>query len=511
MHTTAHDKKTKMIWRLPIMQCTTRETSRKNIYCQVILIGIMISAVLFADPPSPDYDRSNTHRNQLLIRASVAELDRLMAQYDLVFLTDTENDEGPYLVAGPEDLPADQLVDLLSQDSGVSAAEPAFLASLPGMDGNTAPGVHLGDIVPDLLQTGHNTNPCWSDLDEPWSGYATQGTAEVIHLYQAHQLSNDCGQGVTVAILDTGIDPSHALLTGALVPGYDFVFGEAGLPSEYRLTPDQSMTTIVEQSMTTIVEQSMTTIVEADRVAILAGQGDALQLGNGIAPILASSSVDVLEDLSLPPFFGHGTMVAGLVRWTAPGASIMPIRVFDGHGHGHVYDIVRAIYWAVDHGADIINMSFTLSGYSHELREALRYAHEQGVVCVAAAGNQGEHTMAYPASFPGVLGIAATTLDDEVAEFSNYGSQVIRLAAPGAGVISTYPGNHYAAGWGTSFAAPIAAGTLALIYDATQGDGRNASRERAQYLTDGSLLIPQLAGSIGHGRLDALGTLLLTE
>ena len=483
--------------------------SRIKICCWSLTIMLMSAMAAVAVPL--DYDRSNGRGNQVLLRAHQVDLDRLVAQYGLTVLGNSEK-ERSLLVAGPEGIPADQLAALLVRDAAVSSAEPATLAALPGLQARGASGMHVGDVVPDLLQTGRSGESCWSrQAAEPWSGFANQSAAELIRLPTAHETDGGCGLGVTVAILDTGIDPNHPLLVDALVPGYDFLFETAGLPSEYRLVPDQSMTTIVEQSMTTIVEQSMTTIVEADQIAVLAGRGEATDLGNGIAPVVAASNVDTLEAMGLPPFFGHGTMVAGLVRWTAPQASIMPIRVFDGNGRGHLFDIVRAIYWAVDHGADIINMSFTVGERSKELQEALRYAQEHGVVCVAAAGNQGEHTLAFPAADAGTVGVAATTFDDELAEFSNHGAQLADLAAPGAGVISTYPGRHYAAGWGTSFAAPLVSGTLALVYRTVPGSDQAASRLRSRLLSKGSQLIKELVGDVGNGRLDALGTILESQ
>jgi subtilisin family serine protease len=295
-------------------------------------------------------------------------------------------------------------------------------------------------------------------------------------------------------VIDTGVDPSHPLLEQALVPGYDFLLDEGGTASEFRALPGQSLTTVVEQSLTTVVE--------ADTMAVLAGQGTPFPISPEIAPILATESVEAFEQLDLPPYFGHGTMVAGMVHLAAPNASIMPLRVFDAHGQGELYDIVRAIYWAVDHGADILNLSFTLSGRSRELQEALAYAEHHGVVAIAAAGNRGEHELTFPAGYGSVVGVAATTHDDHLAEFSNYGNQLVQIAAPGAGVISTYPGNHYAAGWGTSFAAPLAAGGLALVLENLPGDDLAASRERARVLRESSWWLPGLAGKIGSGRLD---------
>ena len=482
----------------------------------ILSCGLLTSAAFGGD--GNGYDRSNSRDAQLLLRVPPGQMSRLSAQYGLVPVSGSQESVDLSLVEAPEGMTADQLAALLAGESAVKSIEPARLATLPTLGAATGHHVSTSDAQADLLQTGTRSGPCWGETTELWHGFVDQGADAVVRLSQAHELGAGCGAGVTIAILDTGIDPNHPLLADALVPGYDFVFEAPGLPSEFRLIPDQSMTTIVEQSMTTIVEQSMTTIVEqsmttiveANRVAVLSGHAEALLLDNGIAPLLAAENVPTFEGLDLPPYFGHGTMVAGMARWAAPEASIMPIRVFDGEGKGHVFDIVRAIYWAVDHGADIINMSFSFSESSRELFEAVEYARAHGVVCVAAAGNQGEKSKVYPAAYASTLGIASTTLEDELSGFSNYGSQLVAMAAPGSSVISSYPGDHYAAGWGTSFSAPLTAGALALIIDTARKNGSDLSKfqERVNALKAGAEPLEVLAGEIGSGRLDMLKTLL---
>jgi subtilisin family serine protease len=463
----------------------------------------MLAVATFA-PPANGWDTANSRNAQLLLRVPAGQLDDLLSQYGLTLAASIEG-RNLHLVEAPEGMDAEQLALLLDDEPSVQAIESVHLASLPGIDTHPDPGEAQGD----LLQTGTRTDTCWTGGPDLWSGFVDQGAGEVIGLTDAHSLSTRCGQGITVAVLDTGVDPNHPLLADALVEGYDFFYEEIGKPSEYRLVaPHQSLTTVVEQSLTTVVEQSLTTVVEADTVAVLAGHGQAFLLDQGIAPILAPESVSTLEGLSLPPYFGHGSMVAGLVRWTAPAAQIMPLRVFDGEGQGHLFNIVRAIYWAVDHGADIINMSFTFPSHSRELQEAVQYARQNGVVCVVAAGNQGEHTLVYPAAYADTVGVASTTLDDQLSPFSNHGSQLVTLAAPGSAVISAYPGEHYAAGWGTSFSSPLVAGTLALIFDAVENGSEISSfQQRVNHLRSGSVPLQDLAGLIGAGRLDMLATL----
>ena len=123
---------------------------------------------------------------------------------------------------------------------------------------------------------------------------------------------------------------------------------------------------------------------------------------------------------------------------------------------------MAGIYYAIDHGAKVINMSFSMPSGSQELKTAVDAAYAQGIILVASAGNEGKNMAVYPASYPNVIGVGSTSDLDLRSTFSNYGA-VVTLAAPGEGVITTYPQNRYAAGWGTSFSAPLVAGGAALL------------------------------------------------
>ena len=118
---------------------------------------------------------------------------------------------------------------------------------------------------------------------------------------------------------------------------------------------------------------------------------------------------------------------------------------------------------------------------------------------MAAAGNDDAKTLVFPASFGGVDGIGSTTNADQRSAFSNFGSGVVAFAAPGEGVVSTYPGGLYAAGWGTSFSAPMFAGSAALVLqarpNAKPGDVGNALSKTKQI------------GDMGYGRIDLFQSL----
>jgi hypothetical protein len=277
-----------------------------------------------------------------------------------------------------------------------------------------------------------------------WTGYLNQAATLTLEVDQAQKLFE--GQA-TVAIIDTGIDPTHALLAARIVPGYDFVHDVAGVASEW-VDVDQSAALILDQSAALILDQSA-----------------ALILDQSAALILDQSAALILDTSSLPPAFGHGTMVAGIIHRVAPEASLMPLKAFDGNGHAHLYDVIDAIFYAVDHGANVINMSFNLESFSPALMRAINYAARNGVACVSSAGNRGAEILTYPAAFGNTIGVASVDDSDGLSAFSNWGSDLVTISAPGENIVTTYPGGRYAVASGTSFSAPWIAGGVALFAD----------------------------------------------
>jgi subtilisin family serine protease len=155
-------------------------------------------------------------------------------------------------------------------------------------------------------------------------------------------------------------------------------------------------------------------------------------------------------------------MVCGLIHLVAPTARIMPLKAFKADGSANLSDIVRAVYYAVDNGARVINMSFSSTVDSPTLDTAVSYAWSHNVICIASVGNAGKREIDYPAADRAVIGVGSTTALDRRSLFSDFGSSV-RMAAPGEALITTYPGNHYAGVWGTSFAAALTSGGAALL------------------------------------------------
>jgi subtilisin family serine protease len=194
--------------------------------------------------------------------------------------------------------------------------------------------------------------------------------------------------------------------------------------------------------------------------------------------------------------FGHGTMVAGILHLVAPSASIMPLKAFGSDGTGNLSDIIRAIYYAAQNNATIVNMSFDLKTASQELASSINSAEKQGIVFVASAGNDGEMEMVYPAGLTNVMGVASTNSQDQRSSFSNYGNQIVWVAAPGEAVITTYPFGTYAAAWGTSFSAPLVSGGVDLLESAKPGLTMLQARSA---IAQAQLL---LAVGMGNGRID---------
>jgi subtilisin family serine protease len=198
--------------------------------------------------------------------------------------------------------------------------------------------------------------------------------------------------------------------------------------------------------------------------------------------------------------FGHGTMVMGVIHLVAPTAKLLPVKAFSANGSGSLSNILAGIYYAVQNNANVINMSFDMTASSTELKDAINYANAHNVICVASAGNDGENEMVYPAGIQNVMGVASTNNQDQRSTFSNYGDQIVWVAAPGEGVITTYPFSTYAAGWGTSFSSPMIAGTSSLVLNLQSAFNVNQVAWMIAHAKWVGL-------NMGNGRLDVYGTL----
>src|SRR5260370_1453804 len=194
-------------------------------------------------------------------------------------------------------------------------------------------------------------------------------------------------------------------------------------------------------------------------------------------------------------------MVMGVIHLVAPKANLLPLKAFHSDGTGFLSDIVRAIYHAVQHSANVINMSFNFTINSPELASALNYANQSALICAASAGNDGQKVLVDPAALQSaVMGVASTNDLDARSSFSNYGNAIVWVAAPGEGVVTTYPFSTYAAGWGTSFSAPFVSGATALLLN------KQAKTNESQASAAVAHAVPS-GPDMGNGRLDIVQAL----
>jgi subtilisin family serine protease len=208
-----------------------------------------------------------------------------------------------------------------------------------------------------------------------------------------------------IAIIDSGVDPTHPDLSDKLLSGYNF-----------------------------LENNTDTHDVRGHGTAVA---GTAAAISNNVAG------------------------VAG-VAWGNP---IMPLVVLNSDNYGSYYNVARAITFAADHGIRVINLSLGGSSSSSTMQNAINYAWTKGTLIFASAANYSTSTPYYPAACEHVVAVSATTSSDTRASFSNYGNW-IDIAAPGVSILTTSRGGGYGYWNGTSFSSPVAAGLAGLIISA---------------------------------------------
>jgi subtilisin family serine protease len=260
--------------------------------------------------------------------------------------------------------------------------------------------------------------------------FTIQYAVPVLGISGAQTLST--GRGTVVAVVDTGIDATHPTLAGRVLEGFNFIDGNT----------------------------------------------DTRDIGDGI---------DEDGDGSTDELVGHGTYVAGLISLVAPDALLLPVRVLNSDGAGNEWDLTRGIYYAIDQGVEVINVSIGSTYDTVSVKQAVMDAAQRGIVVAIAAGNfnrddprefgamddlDPEDPILPRLEIPGSIGVAATDRDDVKAEFSNFHKDLF-ISAPGdigtgpldpdRAIVSTVPGGSYGAWEGTSFATAFVSGAAALL------------------------------------------------
>src|SRR2546427_2849183 len=397
-----------------------------------ILVWLALAALLAVCPVF------GAVQDEYILRCSPTAISGVLSRHGMT-LVRSASEYSVYLVRSPAGAPPAQYLSEVSADLAVAAVEP----NLDLVISETPPGLQLNQSTASILDALANPTVIPFFRTMVLSSYVNQPAAVLIRVANTQKFFAT-GAGI-VAVIDTGVDPNHTALTGSLVPGYDFTRDLPGIPSEFA-DLSQSTASILDQSTASILDQRI-----------------IVALNQSTASILDQSTASILDTTQVPQAFGHGTMVAGIIHLVAPTAQIMPLKAFKVDGTSNLFDIMRAIYFAVDHGAKVINMSFSMVNSSPELVRAINYANGHGLICVSSAGNTGKETLVFPAGYRNVIGVASTNNLDMRSTFSNFGHSLTFMTAPGEGIITTYPGNHYAAAWGTSFSTPFVSGTAALL------------------------------------------------
>ncbi len=333
-----------------------------------------------------------------------------------------------------------QSLNDLRQDPDVEYVEPNYRLDKSD-SGDSAPGQIVRSFSRDEIEqmSAGDVSASSSSSGTYSQSAAPTRTADAWGIASAYSGTNE----IIVAIVDTGLDKNHKVFLPYHLAGGVNTGGTGGL-------------------WVNTMEASGVTGVDDDSNGFV----DDINGWNFI-----NGTNNFYDD------DGHGTHVSGIV--VGAGVNIfsnnlshskilvMPLKFLDANGSGATSNAIRAIYYAVDNGARVINNSWGGSSYSRALHEALTYAYNHQVTIVTAAGNYSKNNDSvsmYPANYdvPSNISVAATTDNDALAYFSNYGHASVHIGSPGMNINSTIPGNYYGYLSGTSMAAPFVAGMAAM-------------------------------------------------
>jgi hypothetical protein len=314
----------------------------------------------------------------------------------------------------------------------------------------------------------------------------------------------------------TSTDTIAALRMQAVAAGASAVAALNADPRVARVEPDRSRATEADPSDPGYTGQWALPKIGWDSVygTTIAGSATVAILDTGVDGSEADLSGKLVGGTTLVGSApttdpnGHGTAMAGIVAAAADngvgiagvgydGVAIMPVSVLGADGTGRDSDVIEGLVWATDHGADVALMAFSAPGYSAALQAAVDYAWSHGVVLVAATGNDGSSSAAFPAGDRGVVGVSNTDASDALDASSNYGDDTF-LAAPGTGILTLAAGGGTTTITGTSASAAYVAGAAALLraHDRSLSNGEVVGRLARTADAAGT------AAETGNGRLN---------
>lgn len=377
-----------------------KKSTKSTIWFYVVAFSILLTFGYFAKSEfivsSQQSVMGATSENEIIVKykSATPETDRQAQRKALKTIVRQQNKQIGFEVVQIQEGTVSEVIKKYKQNPQVEYAEPNFKATMFVVSNDTALQQQWGLFK--INAANHSAKSAWD---------ITTGNEQI-----------------KVAVLDTGIEATHADLTGKVVAEFNFTDS--------------------------------------------ASANDANGHGTHVAGIAAAAT-------------NNGSGIAG----SGYNTTLLNGKVLGDDGSGYYSWIANGIVWAADQGAKVINLSLGGPSSSQAMQDAINYAWSKGAVVVAAAGNNNTNTPNYPGYYTNVIAVAATDSNDARASFSNYGSWV-DVAAPGVAIYSTYKGNTYASMSGTSMATPFTAGTAALIWANGSCASNTCVREQLEKTAD---------------------------
>lgn len=400
-----------------------------------VMALVTAAATLFvfrANPVAADSGSTSYEPSQVVVRinpASGATIANINATFGTTTLESLPSVAGTFRLQVPAGQDAKVFAASMAADMRLAYAEVNFISEPP--------------------EANPRRIAAWGGLDS--APYTGQYALNLLGLPQAQAIAQ--GSGITVAILDTGVQLNHPALAGSLTTArYDYIDGDA-IPEDAFDQQDNDSDGLIDEAA------------------------------------------------------GHGTHVAGIVHLVAPQAKLMPVRVLDSDGHGDTFNVAKAIAFAVQNGAKVINLSLGTADKVNVLDDAVKQATSAGVFVVAAAGNLNVNQLQWPAGSNCALAITSVGASDVKSDFSNFGSWV-DVSAPGESIYSPFPPSGYAVWSGTSMSTPFVAGQAALLLSKSSTlTPRDVGELIAGTAHNIDSQNPDFVGKLGNGRIDVIGSL----